>query len=273
MDSALRLAPVRRSTSTSACRSRTRPATGPTSCRARASRCTPMPCGTGSSACSPSERRASRDHFNYLFLPFSARPGPSTAGRGCSRTTCLRRARTPTSPELCQPRGPPARGRRIRQPARDPLRACRRLRCRPPHLRFADVLRVRAPFPVRVGVRSRSRKRSARWRPYMARHRQNLLEAIPQRRHLALRRRLLGHGAGPPRAKARCARRAREARARVTRSTTGRSPNGCTDVRQLHVACAGQSWNAAAFLFAEHAVAATQALKRKVPPSSRCNTP
>ena len=31
----------------------------------------------------------------------------------------------------------------------------------------------------------------------------------------------------------------------------------------------GQSWNAAAFLFAEHAVAATQALKRKVPPSSR----
>ncbi len=130
---------------------------------------------------------------------------------------------------------------------------------------------VHEPYPVRAVVRP-IRKQSALWRPYMARHRQNSAWQY--------------HNGGiwPMIGGFWIAALARHGRKRVARAELVKLARACAldewaFAEWLHGRTSaprgmeGQSWNAAAFLFAEHAVAATQALKRNVPPSSRCNTP
>ena len=96
-----------------------------------------------------------------------------------------------------------------------------------PIVRTLEAAKAADPYPVRVVLHRRSRQDEL-WRSYMARHQQNHRAPVPQRRHLALRRRLLGDGAG----QARQARRRRATRlarlARVNASTTGASPSGST---------------------------------------------
>jgi glycogen debranching enzyme len=126
---------------------------------------------------------------------------------------------------------------------------------------------VHEPYPVRAVVRP-IRKQSALWRPYMARHRQNSAWQY--------------HNGGiwPMIGGFWIAALARHGRKRVARAELVKLARACAldewaFAEWLHGRTSaprgmqGQSWNAAAFLFAEHAVAATQAPERKIPRSSR----
>jgi glycogen debranching enzyme len=126
---------------------------------------------------------------------------------------------------------------------------------------------VHEPYPVRAVVRP-IRKQSALWRPYMARHRQNSAWQY--------------HNGGiwPMIGGFWISALARHGRKRVARAELVKLARACAldewaFAEWLHGRTSaprgmqGQSWNAAAFLFAEHAVAATQAPERKIPRSSR----
>jgi glycogen debranching enzyme len=117
---------------------------------------------------------------------------------------------------------------------------------------------VHEPYPVRAVVRP-IRKQSALWRPYMARHRQNSAWQY--------------HNGGiwPVVGGFWIAALARRGRKRVARAELVKLACACAldewaFAEWLHGRTSapggmeGQSWNAAAFLFAEHAVAATQAV-------------
>ena len=79
-------------------------------------------------------------------------------------------------------------------------------------LRALERAQVNHPYPVRT-VCDPITPASPLWRPYMSRHRQNLAMAVPQRRRMAVRRRVLGGGARHGRAP-----RGRAARSRRTRA-------------------------------------------------------
>lgn len=121
--------------------------------------------------------------------------------------------------------------------------------------RTLDALRERKvhdPYPVRAVVRP-IRRKSALWRPYMARHRQN----SPWQYH--------NGGAWPMiggfwiAALVRCGRR-REARAALAQLARACALDDWAFSEWLHGKSGkprgmrGQSWNAAAFLFAQHLV-------------------
>ena len=88
------------------------------------------------------------------------------------------------------------------------------------------------------------------WRAYMARHRQNHPPPVPQRRHLAVHRRLLGDDAGPPGPAAR--RPASSWSAWRVQRSGGLALHGMVPRATLQpMGMPGQSWNAAAFLCAQ----------------------
>jgi glycogen debranching enzyme len=112
---------------------------------------------------------------------------------------------------------------------------------------------VHEPYPVRAVVRP-IRKQSALWRPYMARHRQN---AAWQYHNGGIWPMIGGFWVA---ALVRCGRK-RLARAELAKLARACELDDWAFAEWLHGRTAaprgmdGQSWNAAAYLFAEHAVA------------------
>ena len=220
----------RRSTSTSACCSRTRPATGPTSCRARATCSTPTRSGTTSSAASRSTTPRPRSyHFNHLFNPFQ-RDLPEYHRARLLRHYARRGRRDPglylsfVNLAVVGDEGDVFGNVLAIQCGLADEEMARRIVDTIAAARAAD------PYPVRVVLHPLAREHPL-WRAYMGRHQQNHRAPVPQRRHLALRRRLLGDGArpaGPARTGLAANWRAWRTR---TSSTTGASPSGSTAAR------------------------------------------
>ena len=162
-----------RSTSGSSCCSRTRRATGPTSCRAPASCCTRTRCGTWSSGCTTCRSARRRASTSTTCSTRSRRTSPSIAARACSPTTRAS-ARATAS---CISASSTSRS--------SATRATRSATCSPCCAALADDARLAShaacaacsahvddPYPVRA-VCDPIVEADALWRPYMSRHRQN----------------------------------------------------------------------------------------------------
>ena len=195
---------------------------------------------------------ATHHHFNHLFHPYRRDMPEYHRARLLRHYVRARSARLRAVLEFREPRRRGLRGRCVRQCARRAGWAGRRRDGQAHHRHAAQGARLGA-VPDPRGAASDVAPAPA----VAAVHGTPPAEpsaSVPQRRHLALRRRLLGHGAGAARpCRVGLAGAAHAWRAR-TSATAGASPSGSTAARWRAQGMAGQSWNAATFLFARRAL-------------------